>query len=158
MQFGDDAGGDLIEEKVFRGPLPQQVRQVLDYLDNLSTSVIRKVPGQAEAVHFVAFPYEAMEEAISNAVLHRSYESPPEPIKVYLYPNRLQITSYPGPVPGLEHKDLLPDARPPQAPMRNRRIGEFLKELRLAEDARHGGPHDSAQNAGKRLSGPRVRL
>ncbi len=140
MQFGDDAGGDLIEEKVFRGPLPQQVRQVLDYLDNLSTLVIRKVPGQAEAVHFVAFPYEAMEEAISNAVLHRSYESPPEPIKVYLYPNRLQITSYPGPVPGLEHKDLLPDARPPQAPMRNRRIGEFLKELRLAEMRGTGVP------------------
>ena len=140
VQFGDDAGGDLIEEKVFRGPLPQQIRQVLDYLDSLSTSVIRKVPGQAEALHFVAFPYEAMEEAISNAVLHRSYESPPEPIKVYLYPNRLQITSYPGPVPGLDHKDLLPDARPPQAPMRNRRIGEFLKELRLAEMRGTGVP------------------
>lgn len=133
VQFGDDTGGDLIEEKPLHGPLPQQIRQVLEYLDNLSSNVIRKVPGQAEAVHFVAFPYEAMEEAISNAVLHRSYESPPEPIKVYLYPNRLEITSYPGPVPGLEPKDLLPNARPPQAPMRNRRIGEFLKELRLAE-------------------------
>ena len=133
VQFGDDAGGDLIEERVFRGPLPQQVRQVLEYLNNLSGSVIRKVSGQAEAVHFVAFPYEAMEEAIANAVLHRSYESPPEPVKVYLYPSRLEITSYPGPVPGLELKDLLPNARPPQAPMRNRRIGEFLKELRLAE-------------------------
>jgi ATP-dependent DNA helicase RecG len=133
VQFGDDTGGDLIEERVFRGPLPQQIRQVLDYLDSLSTSVIRKVPGQAEALHFVAFPYEAMEESIANAILHRSYESPPEPVKVYLYPNRLEITSYPGPVPGVELQDLLPDARPPQAPMRNRRIGEFLKELRLAE-------------------------
>lgn len=133
VQFGDDTGGDLIEERVFRGPLPQQIRQVLEYLVGLSSSVIRKIPGQAEAVHFVAFPYEAMEEAVSNAILHRSYEGPPEPIKVYLYPNRLEITSYPGPVPGLDPADLAPGASPPQAPMRNRRIGEFLKELRLAE-------------------------
>jgi ATP-dependent DNA helicase RecG len=140
VQFGDDTGGDLIEEKSFRGPLSQQIRQVLNYLNGLSTSVIRKIPGQAESHHFVAFPYEAMEEAISNAVLHRSYESPPEPIKVYLYPNRLEITSYPGPVPGVELKDFLPDAKPPQAPMRNRRIGDFLKELRLAEMRGTGVP------------------
>lgn len=133
VQFGDDAGGDLIEEKAFRGPLPRQIRNVLEFIDNLSADMVRKVPGQAEARRFVAFPYEALEEAISNAVLHRGYDAPPEPVKVYLYPDRLEITSYPGPVPGLRHEDLQPGARPPQAPMRNRRIGEFLKELRLAE-------------------------
>ena len=132
VQFGDDAGGNLIEERQFRGPLPRQIRSVLDYLNSLSTSLTRKVPLQAEAIRFVAFPYEAMEEAISNAVLHRSYESP-EPIKVYLYPDRLEIISYPGPVPGLSRADLQKGARPSQAPMRNRRIGDFLKELRLAE-------------------------
>ena len=144
MQFGDDAGGDLIEEKVFRGPLSQQIRQVLDYLDGLSTSVIRKVPGQAEAVHFVAFPYEAMEEAISNAVLHRSYESPPEPIKVYLYPNRLQITSYPGPVPGLDHRDLLPNRAAAAGPA-TAASGSFSKSFAWPRCAARGSPRFGAK-------------
>jgi ATP-dependent DNA helicase RecG len=133
VQFGDDTGGSLIEERQFRGPLPQQIRNTLEYLDGLSASVIRKVPREAEAQRFVAFPYEAMEEAVSNAVLHRSYDGVVEPTKVYLYPDRLEITSYPGPVPGVERPHFERGAHPPQAPMRNRRIGEFLKELRLAE-------------------------
>jgi len=140
VQFGDDAGGDLIEERVFRGPLPQQVRHSLDYLNGLSANVIRKVPGQAEAERFVLYPYEAMEEAVANAVHHRSYEFPPEPIRVHLYPDRLEITSYPGPVPGLDPEHLLPGAHAPALPMRNRRIGEFLKELRLAEMRNPGVP------------------
>ena len=55
--FRDDAGGDLIETRSFRGPLPQQSRQVLDHLDGMTSRIIRKVPGQAEAERFVAFPY-----------------------------------------------------------------------------------------------------
>src|ERR1019366_8849327 len=102
VQFGDDAGGDLIEEKVFRGPIHTQLRQALDYLNSFSTTMVRKVSGRAEVHRNVAFPYQAMEEALANAVYHRSYEGVPEPIKVYLYPDRMEIISYPGPVPGVE--------------------------------------------------------
>jgi len=140
VQFGDDAGGDLIEEKIFNGPLHLQIRQVLDYLDSFSTKMIRKIPGQAEAQRSVAFPYEAMEEAVVNAVYHRSYEDVPEPVKIYLYPDRMEITSYPGPVPGLEPRHFQRGATPPPVPNRNRRIGEFLKELRLAEGRGTGIP------------------
>jgi len=132
VHFGDDSGGRVIEERRFQGPLPQQVRTTLDFLNGLSSTVIQKVPQQAESLHFVAFPYEAMEEALVNAVFHRGYESP-EPVKVYLYPDRMEITSYPGPVPGLELRHLQPGGHVPPLPARNRRIGELLKELRLAE-------------------------
>ncbi len=138
--YGDEAGGNLIEEKTLRGPLPAVLRQSLDYLSNLSTSVIRKVPEQAETHRFVAFPYEAMEEALANAVLHRGYDAPPEPIKVGLYPGRMEIVSYPGPVPGLEMKHLASTAHAPPLAQRNRRIGEFLKDLRLAELRNTGIP------------------
>ncbi|MFM9962766.1 MAG: RNA-binding domain-containing protein [Planctomycetaceae bacterium] len=139
-QFADDAGGDLIEERTIRGPIPEQIRSTLTALDGLATNVIRKVTGQAEVTRHVSFPYEAMEEAVANAFLHRSYDNESEPVKVYLYPDRLEIISYPGPVPGLQRKDLEPSARPPHAPLRNRRIGEFLKELRLAEMRSTGLP------------------
>lgn len=139
VQFGDDAGGDLIEERIFKGPIHFQLRQALDYLNSFSTSMIKKIPGRAVAHKTVAFPYEAMEEALVNAVYHRSYELH-EPIKVYMYPDRMEIISYPGPVPGVEMHHLLPDGIVPPVQSRNRRIGEFLKELDLAEGRGTGLP------------------
>ena len=62
------------------------------------------------------------------------------PVKVYLYPDRLKITSYPGPVPGIDVRHLQPDADVPAVPARNRRIGELLKELGLAEGRLTGLP------------------
>ena len=139
-QFRDDKGGDVIEEKIIKGPLKNQIKQTLDYLNNLSTINIQKIPGQAEIERTVAYPFEAMEEAIVNAIYHRSYETPPEPIKIYLYPDKMEIISYPGPVDGIEIIHLLPDSVVPNVPLRNRRIGEMLKELKLAESRGTGIP------------------
>jgi ATP-dependent DNA helicase RecG len=75
-----------------------------------------------------------------NAVYHRSYESEPEPIKVYLHPDRIEIISYPGPFPGILKEDLERGNPLPPLPARNRRIGEFLKELKLAEGRGTGVP------------------
>ena len=75
-----------------------------------------------------------MRESLVNAIYHRSYQpSVPTPTKVYLYPSHMEIISYPGPVPGVEREHFLPRARIPPVPARNQRIGEFLKELKLAE-------------------------
>ena len=50
----------------------------------------------------------------------------------------MEVISYPGPVPGIERQHLVEDAIVPQAPARNRRIGEFPKELGLAEERLSG--------------------
>jgi len=102
--------------------------------------MIHKRPGRAEADRVAAYPYEAMEEAIVNAVYHRSYEQTPEPAKVYLYPDRMEVISYPGPVSGITRGSLLPGQTAPPVPARNRRLGELLKELRLAEARGTGLP------------------
>ncbi|MBI3683453.1 MAG: putative DNA binding domain-containing protein [Acidobacteria bacterium] len=139
--FGDGAGGNLIEERVFRGPLPAQVRGVLNYLDSLMGQIIRKLPEAAEAEKVVAYPYEAMEEAVVNAAYHRSYqEDCPESSKIYLYPDRMEIISYPGPVGGLLPEHFSASAPMPKVPARNQRIGELLKDLRLAERRFTGVP------------------
>ncbi len=140
VQFGDDAGGDIIEERVFKGPINQQINDTLQYLNSLGGHVLTKISGQAEVEKTVPYPYEAMEEAIVNALYHRGYDAPPDPITVYLYPDRMQITSYPGPVPGISPEHLDPGQTIPPVPARNRRIGEFLKELRLAEGRGTGIP------------------
>jgi ATP-dependent DNA helicase RecG len=140
VQFGDDAGGDLLEERVFRGPLSTQIQDSLRYLDSLGGTLVQKIPGYAEVERTVPYPYSAMEEAIANALYHRSYEGPPEPVKIYLFPDRMEITSYPGPVPGIQRQHFEPGHTLPPVPARNRRIGDLLKELRLAEGRGTGIP------------------
>ena len=139
VQFADGAGGDLLEEKIFRGPLADQLRQSFVYLENLTTRHVQK--GAAlEARSFVSYPSVALREAIVNAVYHRSYEQDnAEPVKVYLYPDRVEVISYPGPTEGIEEAQLN-EGKVPALPARNRRIGELLKELRLAESRGTGLP------------------
>jgi ATP-dependent DNA helicase RecG len=120
--------------------LPHQIISTLQYLRPLHGTLVRKVENQAEAERTFAYPFEAIEEAIVNAVYHRGYDSPAEPVKVYIYPDRMEIISYPGPVAGVKREQLQPGQPGPVSPARNRRIGEFLKELRLAETRGTGIP------------------
>ena len=136
--FPDGPGGDVLLERVFRGPLPDQIREALEYLRSYGVEVVEKVSTRPEANRFYAYPMEAVEEALVNAVYHRGYDYPPEPVKVYVYPRRIEISSYPGPVAGLKLEELTPGTPGTTAPARNRRIGEFLKDIKLAE-ARHTG-------------------
>ena len=156
VQFGDDAGGDLIEERVLRGPVPVLIKSALDYLDNLGGTLLRKVSGRAEAERTVAYPYGAMEEALVNAFYHRGYDSPPEPVKVYLYPDRMEVISYPGPVPGIQPQHFQADSPLPPVPARNRRIGDFLKELGLAE--RRGSGIPKIQRKMRQNGSPKARF
>lgn len=140
VRFPDDAGGDLLEEHIFRGPLPEQIRACLGYLDGMSGTFVRKRHDRPEADRTPAFPMEAVREALINAVYHRGYDGPPEPVTVYLYLDRLRISSYPGPLPGIDPEHFQEGAEFPSVPARNRRIGDFLKELRLCETRGTGIP------------------
>lgn len=140
VEFPDDAGGNTLTERVFRGPLHHQVRQCLAHLESMTSRHLEKSSTGPETQGWLSFPLPALREALVNAVYHRGYDTSVEPTKVYLYPNRIEIISYPGPVPGIEPQDLSGVRLPPPVPARNRRIGEFLKELRLAEGRGTGLP------------------
>ncbi|MBS1069824.1 ATP-binding protein [Gluconobacter cerinus] len=141
VQFTADNTGDVLEEKVFsKRPIHEQLRECLSYLESLSVRMIQKLPGRTQAIHSVSYPSPALRETLVNAVYHRSYEGEPEPIKIYLFPDRMEIISYPGPVPGIEIKHLDGSVPLPPVPARNRRIGDLLKELRLAEGRGTGIP------------------
>lgn len=142
VQFAADRAGDVQEERVFGGSLLDQVRGCLAHLANLSVFHRQKQRDDVHARTWTAYPVAALREALMNAVYHRSYDVDQlEPTKVHLFPSRVEIVSYPGPVPGIRPAHLLPGAKVLRAlPARNRRIGEFLKELRLAEGRLSGLP------------------
>ena len=141
VQFAADRAGDVQEERVFGGALADQIRGCLNHIESLSASHLQKQRDRSQVRGWVSYPLPALRETLVNAVYHRGYDvDQPEPTKVYLYPSRVEVISYPGPVPGIEHRHLVANAEVRAAPARNRRIGEFLKELGLAEGRLSGLP------------------
>lgn len=135
----DEAGKDF-SEKYFKGPLHHQLREALSYIrNNIIEERVSKVPDQAEAHRYVNFPYEALEEALANAVYHKSYEEP-KPIEVQVWPDSIEILSFPGPVPPVDAQILAENRRIIARDYRNRRVGDFLKELHLTEGRGTGIP------------------
>lgn len=137
--FPKGPGGGELVEKVFRGPLHEQVRAALRYLQNhvLREKVV-KHRNRAEATRIGNYPFAALEEALVNAVYHRSYELR-EPVEVRVNPDCIEILSYPGPDASIR-PEALNGEKIVARRYRNRRIGEFLKELDLTEGRCTGIP------------------
>lgn len=132
VYFPDGAGGDRFEEKEFLGPLGHITRDAVDYIArNYLRETVIKHPDRPQAERFWNFPLAAVEEAVVNAVYHRSYEIR-EPIEVRITPEELMVLSFPGPDRSIRMEDLQA-GRAVSRRYRNRRIGEFLKELNLTE-------------------------
>ncbi len=130
--FPDGPAGGRIIERVFKGLLSQMLRDALLFISNsvLEETVVKR-PDRAEADRFFNYPYAAIEEILVNAAYHRSYEIR-EPVEVRVLPECITITSHPGPDRSISLTDL-ENGRLVARRYRNRRIGEFLKELRLTE-------------------------
>ena len=132
--FADDGSGDVQEERVFAGSLIDQIDGCMKYLQAAVSIRLEKQNDQIQVTRWANYPLVALRESLVNAIYHRSYRPEIlEPTKVYLYPDRIEFISYPGPVPGVDAKHFSPDSRVPRMPVRNRRVGEFLRELQLAE-------------------------
>ncbi|MBQ9308175.1 MAG: putative DNA binding domain-containing protein [Clostridia bacterium] len=132
VQFPDGDGGDNIIEQTFTGPLHEQLRAALRYIRNVViTQRVVKYPDRAEADRFFNYPYAAIEEALSNAVYHKAYDER-EPIEVRVEKDMIEIISHPGPDRSVTLEELR-HFNVRSRRYRNRRIGEFLKELHLTE-------------------------
>ena len=138
VDIPDPTGQGMIERS-FSGPLNTQLKSAMQYVkNNVIAEVIQKVPGQAEAVRRFNYPFEAIEEALVNAVYHKSYQIP-EPITVRIESDNISILSLPGPDPSITDDDL-ESFHLFAAHNRNRRIGEFLKEVKMIEGRNTGVP------------------
>ena len=141
-------GKDYIE-KIFTGSIVKQLRDALSFIKtNIIQENISKTSRKAEAIRFYNYPYQAIEEALVNAVYHRSYERD-NPVEMQILEDRIEILSFPGPMPPVD-KNMLKKERVIAREYRNRKLGGFLKELKLSEGRGTGLPiiHSSLEANG----------
>lgn len=146
--YKDESGKEFIE-KTFRGPIHHQLKQILDYFSsNVIEERVSKMNTQARSERIYNYPFEAIEEIISNAFYHRSYELE-NPIEINIFPGKIEVLSFPGPLPPVT-QETLKQRRIIARNYRNRRIGDFFKELELTEGRASGFPtiYDSMEENG----------
>ena len=131
---------NMIEIPKITGPVPYMIRATLDYLrTNLIKERIIKPKDRAESIKFFNYPYQAFEEGVVNALYHRDYQER-EPVEIRVEPNGVSILSYSGPDRSIS-MEAIRQARTLKARRyKNRRLGDFLKELNLSEGRATGIP------------------
>ncbi|MCT4588814.1 MAG: putative DNA binding domain-containing protein [Carboxylicivirga sp.] len=139
VEFPNGIGAKAFNEKIFEGPIQKQLTDALSYLKvNIIKGKVIKYADREKADNISNYPYDALEEALANAVYHKNYELR-EPIEVRVLPEAIEIISYNGVDPSLKQTDFNKGVIRIRR-YRNRRIGEFLKELELTEGRGTGVP------------------
>lgn len=134
-------------EVTFKRSVPQMIKQTMDYIkSNVLKEHVRKVSGRQEAERFWNYPYDAIEEAVVNSIYHRDFLQH-EPIEMTIEPNGISILNCPGPDRSISKEDIAKGDMLKSRRYRNRRLGDFLKELDLTEGRSTGVPTIQAKLA-----------
>lgn len=132
--------GEGMVEKSFTGPIQRQLKDALMYINNyVLKEKVYKFEDKEEAKRIFNYPYRAIEELLTNAVYHKSYMVN-EPITIRITPKELEITSFPGFDRSITDQNIK-DFKIRSRIYRNRRIGDFFKELKLTEGRNTGIPN-----------------
>ena len=117
---------NLYEGPVIKGSITQIIDRTLEYLNRmLVMQTVIKPKDSSRSQKFVTYPYQALEESVTNSLYHRDYREW-EPVVITVEPQGY----------------------------RNRRLGEYLKELDLTEGRSTGIP--TIQNVLENNGSPRA--
>ncbi len=126
VKYADALGvRSYLDRKNFRGPLPQLIDQASGFLRQYIRvgATIRGFKREDEP----EYPYEALREAIVNAIVHRDYGRIGETVRVFMYADRVEVRSPGGLMPGITVDDLL-NLRVTSIP-RNPVLAGFLRDV-----------------------------
>lgn len=131
-RFAGQEMGDLFTRQDINGPLPQQIRRAETFLvDNLRKGV--QLSAQMARTEQTEYPLKAVRELVVNAVAHRDYSIQGDGIRLYLFGDRLEITS-PGRLPGPVTVDNIVNERF----SRNSAIVQVLSDMGFIERLGYG--------------------
>lgn len=130
----------MIEVPKIVGPVPKMIKETLSYLrTNVIKQKITKLANTEKSDKVFNYPYQAFEEAVVNALYHRDYQER-EPVEITIEPTHIDILSYAGPDRSISAEAIKAARKLKARRYRNRRLGDFLKELDLTEGRATGIP------------------
>ena len=130
----------MIEAPKIIGPIPKMISETLSYLrTNVIKRKITKLSDSEQSIKVFNYPYQALEEAVVNALYHRDYQER-EPVEITIEPTHIDILSYAGPDRSISAEAIKAAKKLKARRYRNRRLGDFLKELGLTEGRATGVP------------------
>jgi ATP-dependent DNA helicase RecG len=98
VRFAGESMGDTFNRQDIGGTLPDQIRRAETFLrDHLRKEMA--LSGTMERAERYEYPMEAARELVVNAVAHRDYSISGDGIRLYIFKDRMEITS-PGLLPG----------------------------------------------------------
>lgn len=102
---------------------------------------------------FYTYPYQALEESVTNSLYHRDYREW-EPVVITVEPDGVTIQNVGGPDRSISAADISRCEILVSKRYRNRRLGEYLKELDMTEGRSTGIP--TIQNVLENNGSPRA--
>lgn len=136
----EDNPDNFIEVPAITGPVPSMIRDTLNYLrTNIIKERIIKPTNDEKSIKVFNYPFQSLEEAVVNALYHRDYKER-EPVEITIEPDKISILSYSGPDRSISLESIREAKSLRSRRYRNRRLGEFLKELDLTEGRATGIP------------------
>jgi len=131
---------NMIEVEPIRGSVPTMIDKALSYLrTNVIKKQILKPKDDEHSDKFVNYPLQALEEAVVNSLYHRDWTIR-EPVEITIEPDKISILSFSGPDHTIPSEAIRKAKSLRSRRYRNRRLGEFLKELDLTEGRATGIP------------------
>jgi ATP-dependent DNA helicase RecG len=132
VRFAGDAMSDTFHRQDISGTLPDQIKRAEMFLaDYLRKGVqLGATMARAEAYEY---PMEAARELVVNAVAHRDYQINGDGIRLFIFSNRMEVTS-PGRLPGPVTIDNIKDERF----SRNPAIVQVLSDMGFIERLGYG--------------------
>ena len=122
------SAAEAVDHKEIRGTIFRQIRDIESLMKvHIQTPAII---GSPRRVDFPAYPAVALEQAIRNAVLHRSYEGTNAPIQCYWFSDRVEISSPGGPYGRVTVSNFGQEGL---TDYRNLKLAEAMKDMEFIE-------------------------
>ncbi len=132
VRFAGEEMGDVFTRQDITGALPDQIYRAEAFLlDNLRRDV--QLGASMERAEHLEYPMEAARELVVNAVSHRDYSIQGDGIRLFIFANRLEVTS-PGGLPGPVTLDNIVEERY----SRNSIIVQVLSDMGFIERLGYG--------------------
>jgi len=123
----DEPDGNSVDSRKIYGTVPEQIEQTLHYFQTSPLVAIASKKTGTGRTDKPAYSLLAIQEAVVNALVHREYELTGSQVRIFLFPNRIEIWS-----PGTLHNTLtVDDLFAGCQPMRrNQQLAGFLREFK----------------------------